>query len=32
LFQVSVSVAILVVFVLLIWWRTSQLLTMFGIA
>jgi membrane associated rhomboid family serine protease len=32
LFQVSVSVAILVVFVLLIWWRTSQLLTLFGIA
>jgi membrane associated rhomboid family serine protease len=32
LFQVSVSVAILVVFVLLIWWRTTQLLTMFGIA
>jgi membrane associated rhomboid family serine protease len=32
LFQVSVSVAILVVFVLLIWWRTSQLLTMFAIA
>jgi membrane associated rhomboid family serine protease len=32
LFQVSVSVAILAVFVLLIWWRTTQLLTLFGIA
>ena len=32
LFQVSLSVAILVVFVLLIWWRTTQLLAMFGIA
>ena len=32
LFQVSVTVAILVVFVLLIWWRTAELLTLFGIA
>jgi membrane associated rhomboid family serine protease len=32
LFQVSVTVAILAVFVLLIWWRTTELLTMFGIA
>jgi membrane associated rhomboid family serine protease len=32
LFQVSVTVAILVVFVLLIWWRTTELLTRFGIA
>lgn len=30
--QASVAVAILVVFVLLIWWRTTQLLTLFGIA
>jgi membrane associated rhomboid family serine protease len=30
--QASVTVAILVVFVLLIWWRTTQLLTLFGIA
>jgi membrane associated rhomboid family serine protease len=29
--QVSVTVAVLVVFALLIWWRTSQLLTEFGI-
>ncbi|MDT5333059.1 MAG: hypothetical protein QOF31_4356 [Mycobacterium sp.] len=32
LFQVSVTVAILVVFVLLIWWRTTQLFAQFGIA
>jgi membrane associated rhomboid family serine protease len=32
LFQVSTTVAILAVFVLLIWWRTTELLTMFGIA
>jgi membrane associated rhomboid family serine protease len=32
LIQVSVTVAILVLFVLLIWWRTTQLLAMFGIA
>jgi membrane associated rhomboid family serine protease len=32
LIQVSVTVAILVVFMLLIWWRTSELLTRFGIA
>jgi membrane associated rhomboid family serine protease len=32
LIQVSVTVAILVVFVLLVWWRTSELLTRFGIA
>jgi membrane associated rhomboid family serine protease len=32
LIQVSVTVAILVVFVLLIWWRTTELLTQFGIA
>ena len=32
LFQVSVTVAILVVFVLLIWWRTTQLMTFFVIA
>ncbi|HVQ42519.1 MAG TPA: rhomboid family intramembrane serine protease [Vicinamibacterales bacterium] len=32
LVQVSVTVAILAVFVLLIWWRTSELLTLFGIA
>jgi membrane associated rhomboid family serine protease len=30
--QVSATVAILVAFVLLIWWRTTQLLTLFGIA
>ena len=30
--QASVTVAILVVFVSLIWWRTTQLLTLFGIA
>jgi len=30
--QVSVTVAVLVVFALLIWWRTTQLLAMFGIA
>jgi membrane associated rhomboid family serine protease len=30
--QVSATAAILVVFVLLIWWRTTQLLAMFGIA
>jgi hypothetical protein len=30
--QVSATVAILAVFVLLIWWRTTQLLAMFGIA
>jgi membrane associated rhomboid family serine protease len=29
--QVSVTVAVLVVFALLIWWRTSELLTEFGI-
>jgi membrane associated rhomboid family serine protease len=32
LFQVSVTVAILVVFVLLIWWRTTELFAQFGIA
>jgi membrane associated rhomboid family serine protease len=32
LIQVSVTVAILVAFVLLIWWRTTELLTQFGIA
>ena len=29
--QVSVTAAVLVVFALLIWWRTSELLTLFGI-
>ncbi|HYR16493.1 MAG TPA: rhomboid family intramembrane serine protease [Mycobacterium sp.] len=29
--QVSVTIAVLVVFALLIWWRTSELLTEFGI-
>ncbi|MDT7765933.1 MAG: hypothetical protein QOC63_5353 [Mycobacterium sp.] len=29
--QVSVTAAVLVVFALLIWWRTSQLLTQFGV-
>lgn len=32
LIQVSVTVAILVVFMLLIWWRTTELLTLFGVA
>ncbi len=32
LIQVSATVAILVVFVLLIWWRTTELLTLFGVA
>jgi membrane associated rhomboid family serine protease len=30
--QVSVTAAVLVVFALLIWWRTAELLTQFGIA
>lgn len=32
LYQVSVTVAILVVFVLLIWWRTTELFAQFGVA
>jgi membrane associated rhomboid family serine protease len=32
LIQVSASVALLVVFALLIWWRTTDLLTLFGVA
>jgi membrane associated rhomboid family serine protease len=32
LIQVSATVALLVVFTLLIWWRTSELLTLFGVA
>jgi membrane associated rhomboid family serine protease len=32
LIQISATVAILVLFTLLIWWRTSELLTQFGIA
>jgi membrane associated rhomboid family serine protease len=32
LIQISVTVALLVVFALLIWWRTSELLTLFGVA
>lgn len=32
LIQISATVALLVVFALLIWWRTSELLTLFGVA
>jgi membrane associated rhomboid family serine protease len=32
LIQVSATVAILVVFLLLIWWRTTELLNLFGVA
>jgi membrane associated rhomboid family serine protease len=32
LIQVSVTVAILVLFALLVWWRTSELLALFGLA
>ncbi|MDT5280892.1 MAG: hypothetical protein QOJ20_2087 [Mycobacterium sp.] len=32
LIQISATVAILVLFALLIWWRTSELLTQFGVA
>jgi membrane associated rhomboid family serine protease len=32
LIQISATVAILVVFALLIWWRTTELLTLFGVA
>jgi membrane associated rhomboid family serine protease len=32
LIQISATVALLVVFALLIWWRTTELLTLFGVA
>jgi len=32
LIQISATVALLVLFALLIWWRTTDLLTQFGVA